>query len=468
MSEKKINTVKSFAVVAVLLACSATKLLAQQPGGAAQQPAPIVSPNAAPMQNPGSSQNPPFGPGGVQPIPQLNPGLGQLPAPPANGINTNFGAPPRMQNPAAMGGPQSLQEILPTQPRKIALDPSVRIKDITYIHGNRVNNLSGQGLVVGLNGTGGRSEQTRRTATNFYLRQGQQLLRADTTNMSAVLVSAKVPAYATKGETILVTVSVADDASSLYGGTLNQTALRGIDDEIYAIAQGPIIGGGLSAQGDAASVSVNHPTVGVCEAILEREIPCENILREGRFLRLVLLNKSYSTVTLIANALNQAFPNSRNEPEHARAVNMGVVEVRVPDAFLKDIPAFISIIGDLRVRPDKPAEVVINQKTGTIIAGAHVKISSVVFASENIVIATNETPVASQPAPFSQGQTAILPRTTLDIYGSGGTYNVLNDGLSVGDLANALNILGVSPNTLINIMTSLRNNGALQAKLTIE
>ena len=132
------------------------------------------------------------------------------------------------------------------------------------------------------------------------------------------------------------------------------------------------------------------------------------------------------------------------------------------------LPAFISMIGDLRVRPDMPARVVINQKTGTIVLGHNVKLSRVLFASENIVIATNEAPVASQPAPFSEGQTAILPRTNIDIVETGGTYNVWREGLTVGDLANALNTLAVSPNTLINILTSLRNQGALQAELIIE
>ncbi|NND98999.1 MAG: flagellar basal body P-ring protein FlgI [Pirellulaceae bacterium] len=341
------------------------------------------------------------------------------------------------------------------------LDPSVRVKDITFVEGDRINHVSGEGLVFGLSGTGGKAEQTILMAANYFLRKGLQIQNVNTKNMSAVLVSGKIPAYARKGETILVTVSVADDATSLRGGTLHQTALRGIDDEIYAIAQGPIVGGGVSAQGDAASVQKNHPTVGVCEAIVEREIGCEQIVRNGR-IRLVLRNKAYSTATQIANALNDVFPY------HARALDSGTVEIAVPRTFQRGLPTFISMIGNLRVRPDTPARVVINQKTGTIVLGHHVKISRVVFASENIVIATNETPVASQPAPFSQGETTVLPRTSVDVVESGGTYNLWRGGLTVGDLANALNTLAVSPNTLINIMTSLRNQGALQAELIIE
>lgn len=131
----------------------------------------------------------------------------------------------------------------------------------------------------------------------------------------------------------------------------------------------------------------------------------------------------------------------------------------IPETFQQNLPPFISMIGELRVRPDLPARVVINQKTGTIVLGHNVKVSRVLFASENIVIATNELPVASQPAPFSEGQTVVLPRTNIDIVETGGSYNVWREGLTVGDLANALNTLAVSPNTLINIFTSLRNQG---------
>lgn len=344
-----------------------------------------------------------------------------------------------------------------------ALPPveTVRVKDITFIEGERNNHVSGEGLVFGLSGTGGRAEQTLIMATNFFLRKGIRTQIPMTTNMSAVLVSGKIPAYARKGETILVSVSVADDAASLRGGTLHQTALRGLDDEIYAIAQGPIIGGGVSAEGAAASIQVNHPTVGVCEAIVEREIGCQHIGRDGR-IRLVLRNKSYATVNEISNALNGVFPN------HANAMDSGTVEVQIPRTFQQKLPAFISMIGNLRVTPDQPARVVINQKTGTIVMGHDVKISRVLFASENIVITTTETPLVSQPAPFSQGQTAVVPRTGLDVFESGGSYNVWRGGLTVGDLANALNTLAVSPNTLIGIMTSLRNQGALQAELVIE
>ncbi|QDV44135.1 Flagellar P-ring protein precursor [Stieleria neptunia] len=340
-------------------------------------------------------------------------------------------------------------------------DPSVRIKDIAFVEGDRVNHVSGEGLVFGLSGTGGKSQQTRQMLTNYYLRRGVRVGQVDTKNISAVMVSGKIPAYARPGETILVTVSVADDASSLRGGTLNQTALRGIDDEIYAIAQGAIIGGGISAEGAGANVQKNHPTVGVCEAIVERAVPCGRIVNNGS-LRLVLRNKSYSTATAIGNALNRIFPG------RARALDSGTVQVFIPSTFANSVTEFISTIGNLRVEPDTPARVVINQKTGSIVLGHNVKIAPVLFASENIVIATTETPIASQPNPLAGGDTVVLPRTGIDLFESGGRYNVLPGGMTVGDLATALNSLAVSPTTLISIMTTLRNQGALKAELVIE
>ena len=339
---------------------------------------------------------------------------------------------------------------------------SVRIKDITSIAGDRSNNVEGNGLVLGLAGTGGRSEVTLDMARNFYSRNGNRIENIIITqNMCAVFVQGKIPAYARKGEKILIDVAVADDASSLRGGILKSTELRGIDNEIYAIASGPIIGGGVSAGGAAASVQKNHPTAGKVEAVIEREICGEATMNNGR-IRLILQNKDYATATYIANVINTIFSNS------SMALDSGTVEVNVPRSFYRKLPVFISMIGELRVRPDTKARVIINQKTGTILMGQNVRLSRVLFASENIIISTTENPIASQPAPFSDGQTAILPRTSVDVFESGGSYNLWQDGITVGELANALNTLAVSPLAMIDIFTSLRNQGALQAELIIE
>jgi flagellar P-ring protein precursor FlgI len=344
---------------------------------------------------------------------------------------------------------------------RFPIDRSSRIKDITLIAGDRNNHTSGNGLVFGLSGTGGTSDLTLEMARNYFARDGLRLDNLNTQNLSSVLVSGKIPPYARKGETIIVNVAVADDASSLRGGYLHRTALRGLDNEIYAIAQGPIVGGGVSAGGAAASVQKNHPTAGTCEAIIEREICSEMVLQNSR-IRLVLQNKDYSTATQIANAINEVFPQT------TRALDAGTVELMVPRSFHYKLPAFISMVGELRVRPDMKARVIINQKTGTILMGQNVRLSRVLFASENIVISTTESPIVSQPAPLSDGQTVVLPRTNVDVFESGGSYNVWQDSITVGELADALNSLAVSPLAMINIFTSLRNQGALQAELVIE
>ncbi len=333
--------------------------------------------------------------------------------------------------------------------------------DITIPEGDRDNVVSGTGLVVGLSQTGGRAEQTQIMAQNYFLRNGIATNSPETRSMSAVIVRGTIPAYARKGETIQVTVAVADDSTSLRGGHLIRTTLKGYDGQVYAIADGPIIGGGISAGGAAANVQRDHPTVGVCSAIVEKEICCTGAAKKSS-LRLVLRNKDYSTAVSISNAINLIFPNA------ARALDSGTVDVNVPYNYQEKFPDFISIVGKLRARVYQRARVVVNQKTGTIVMGQNVRILDVVFANESLIISTAETPIASQPAPFSNGQTRVLPRTSVDVVETGGNYNSLIGGTTVGELGRALNSLGVSPNLMIAVFTSLRNQGALQAELVIE
>ena len=179
-------------------------------------------------------------------------------------------------------------------------------------------------------------------------------------------------------------------------------------------------------------------------------------------MRLVLRNKDYSTAVSISNAINLIFPNA------ARALDSGTVDVNVPYNYQEKFPDFISIVGKLRARVYQRARVVVNQKTGTIVMGQNVRILDVVFANESLIISTAETPIASQPAPFSNGQTRVLPRTSVDVVETGGNYNSLIGGTTVRELGRALNSLGVSPNLMIAVFTSLRNQGALQAELVIE
>ncbi|MEM9410767.1 MAG: flagellar basal body P-ring protein FlgI [Planctomycetota bacterium] len=376
-------------------------------------------------------------------------------------------------------GAQQLEPIQPladqtTSPNQGALPPpsiprflpsyqlDYRIRDITFPDGDRENEISGIGLVVGLSQTGGRAAQTQVMAQNFYQRNGLNLEDGpETRAMSSVWVRASVPPYARKGEKIQVTVSVMDDATSLRGGTLIQTPLKGIDGKIYAIAQGSVLGGGVAAGGAAANVQRDHPTVGVCTAILEQEICTEPPDQQNK-LRLILRNKEYTTAVSIANTLNSVFPNT------AMALDHGAVEILIPPTFRNKRPSFIAAIGNLRVKVDPTAKVVINQKTGTIVMGQNVRIAPVTVANGSLVISTTETPVVSQPAPLSDGQTVVLPRTDLSVTESGGPYTPLGGTATVGDLGRALNELGFTPNMMIEMFSSLKSQGALQAELIIE
>jgi flagellar P-ring protein precursor FlgI len=336
-----------------------------------------------------------------------------------------------------------------------------RIKDITFVDGDRDNRVDGIGLVTGLSATGGRAAQTRIMAQNFLLRKGVSVQTPETRSMSAVLVNGAIPPYGRQGEKFQVSVSVMDDATSLRGGTLTRTPLRGLDGQIYAFAEGQVLGGGVAAGGQAANVQRDHPTVGVCTAIIEREI-CADQMTCQNALRLVLRNKDYSTAVSIANALNDIFPGS------SRAVDSGAVALVVPYVYHGKLPELIATIGSLAVRVDPPARVVINQKTGTIIMGQHVRLSPVVFAKGSLVIATAESPVASQPLPFSKGETVVLPRSDVDVRETGGPYSSLGGGATVGELGRALNELGFTPNMMIEMFSSLQRIGALQAELIIE
>ena len=369
---------------------------------------------------------------------------------------------------------QQLEEILPApvgpafgpEPPPPAVNGRLgeafyRIKDITYPDGDRDNYVNGISLVVGLSQSGGRAEQTRIMAENYFQRNGIQVTGAETRAMSAVQVTGIIPPYAKKGERIQVTVSVVDDATSIRGGVLIKTPLRGLDGQIYAIAEGQILGGGVAAGGAAANVQRDHPTVGVCNAIVEREI-CADFPTSTDRIRLILRNKENSTAVSIANVLNSVFPNT------SRAIDHGTVEVLMPQTFLNRRPDFLSVIGKLAVPVDPRAKVIINQKTGTIILGQNVRISPVVFAKGSLVISTAETPVASQPAPLSQGETVVLPRTELSVVESGGPYSTLGGGTTVGDLGRALNELGFTPNLMIEMFSSLQKAGVLQAELIIE
>ena len=348
---------------------------------------------------------------------------------------------------------------------------SVRIKDITEFEGARSNQLVGVGLVVGLDGTGSRSLSTQQVAVDMLQKMeiGAKIfqdLPSDnvfrSANISLCTVTAEIGPFARRGSRIDVTVSVFDDAKSLQGGTLILTPLRGADGEVYAVAQGPLAVGGFSFSGKAASVQKNHPTVGRIPngATIEKEAHGE-IVCDG-FLRLLLHQPDYETARSIIQTINEKFPHS------AVAIDAGTVQVALPKDRLMNPTVFANDLGLLEVSPDTSARVVINERTGTIVAGEQVKLSRVAISHGNLAITKIEEPQVSQPNPFSDGKTVVVPRTQVGVTEQGGAVRVIEKTITVGELARALNALGVSPRDLISIFQTLKTAGALHADLVIE
>jgi flagellar P-ring protein precursor FlgI len=347
---------------------------------------------------------------------------------------------------------------------------AVRIKDITELEGARANQLYGLGLVVGLNGTGGKSTFTRRVAVDLFQKlnvtaRTASQVQAESVyiggNSAVVMVTAEIGPFARKGSKIDVIVSVADDATSLQGGTLLPTPLRGFDGEAYAVAAGPVSIGGFSISGAAATAVKNHPTVGRVPggAFVEREAR-GTILCHGQ-IHLLLREPDYVTARAIARAVNEKFPKA------AETLDAGTVEVTVPANRLDDLVGFVGDIGLMEVVPDAPARVVINERTGTVVAGENVKVSTTGITHGNLGIVRTEDAAVAQPAPLSPGVTTVVPQTNLAVTEQTGQMRVVERAVTVAELAKALNALGVSPRDLIAIFQALKQAGALHAELVI-
>ncbi len=346
----------------------------------------------------------------------------------------------------------------------------VRIKDITHVQGDRDNQLVGLGLVSGLNGTGGESPVTRQFALNLEQRLGlrsdpgtRARLDFDTTrktdNLSVVVVTANLPAFAREGSEIDVTVAAYDDASSLQGGILVRTPLYGVDGEVYAVASGPVSVGGFSFSGEAGSVQQNHPTSGriVFGATIEKET-CTPIELNGH-VRLVLKSPDFETARRIVEVINAISVGA------ARVIDPSTIETTIPTDYLGKTSDWIGRIGSLEVEPDVPARVIINERTGTVVIGENVRLSRVLITHSNLTVITVETPQVSQPAPFSEGETVVVPRTDIDVVEDGIAVTEVEPNVTVADLAFALNTLGVAPRDLSSIFQQLKESGALHADL---
>lgn len=349
----------------------------------------------------------------------------------------------------------------------------VRVKDITRVEGERTNVLVGLGLVTGLQGTGGKNPLTREFVLNlaqrFGIRSEPDLiakLRNDTSeksdNTSVVVVTASIKTGEIKGNRIDVTVSTLDDAKSLNGGILLPTPLLAVDGQVYALASGAIGTSAFSFAGEAASVQKNHPTTALIPggATVEKETVTARGL-EGR-IRILLLNADYETARRIAAASNQKMPGL------AEVLDSGTVLLTKPEQWQGDIRDLAADVQQLLVVPDFPAKVVINERTGTIVIGHNVRISRVAVTHGSLAISTGETPEVSQPAPFSNGETTVVPRTQVDVVEEKNPIMVIEEPTTVADLVQALNALGVSPRDLSSIFQTMKSVGALQADLELK
>ncbi|MGF1455550.1 MAG: flagellar basal body P-ring protein FlgI [Alphaproteobacteria bacterium] len=344
-----------------------------------------------------------------------------------------------------------------------------RIKDLADFEGMRTNHLIGYGLVVGLDGTGDslRNSPFTRQSLESVLEQlgvntrGQNI---NTRNTAAVLVTAQLPAFAAQGTRIDVTISTLGDSSNLLGGQLLVTPLRGADGEIYAVAQGAVTVGGFSVSGEATSVKSNVTTSGRISngAIVEREIQYE--LKTQRSLRISLRNPDFTTARRMGKAIND-FLGQRA----AVAEDPSNVRLTLPDSYQGDMVALITDIEQLTVTPDLMARVVINEQSGTIVMSDSVRVSTVAIAQGNLTIRVTESPQVSQPGPFSEGQTEIVPRTSIDIDTSADKkLTVLKTEVTLQSLVDGLNALGIGPRDMMEILQSIKQAGALHADLVVQ
>jgi flagellar P-ring protein FlgI len=345
-----------------------------------------------------------------------------------------------------------------------------RIKDIVEIQGIRSNPLSGIGLVVGLAGSGDKALLSRQMLTNVLRDAGLVLSPTDLTggNVAVVMVTTELGPFDREGMRIDVDVSSLGDAESLQGAMLLATPLRGLDGQVYAIAQGGVSIGGWSATGNQATLSKNHPTVGRIPdgAIVERSELATFIEQAAglRYLTLTLRNGDFTTAQRISDAINKV------HPDISVVLDAGAVRVGVPlEVTAAGIVPFIDEITLKEVTVDMPATVVINERTGTIVVGENVGISSVAIAQGSLVVKVKESAQASQPTtPFTEGATTeVIPDTSLDVQEQNAYLIPMEKAVTVSELAKTLNAIGASPRDLVAIFNALKKAGALQAKLVL-
>ena len=363
-----------------------------------------------------------------------------------------------------------------------------RIKDIASIKGIRPNQLFGYGLVIGLDGSGDKAgtDFTIQSLVNMLEKMGIRVSAQDVKvkNVAAVMVNATLPPFARIGKKIDVIVSSIGDAKTLQGGTLLLTHLKGVDGKIYALAQGPISVGGFRIGGAAGGgVGKNHPTVGRISggATVEREIPLS--LKDRAELTIILNNPDFTTAIRVANSIN-----SEMGENIAKAIDSGTLTIKILGSFQDSVVPLLARVENLEVIPDSLAKVIVNERTGTIVIGENVRVSTVAVAHGNLSIQIKETREVSQPLPFAPrppregatpteteggvivapgGATVVTPESDVTVEEEKNRLLLVPEGRTIGDLVRALNAIGVTPRDLITILQAMKVAGALQGKLEI-
>lgn len=343
-----------------------------------------------------------------------------------------------------------------------------RVKDLASIEGVRQNQLVGYGIVVGLNGTGDTLNNipfTKQSLQAMLERLGVNTRGATmrTQNLAAVMVTASLPPFAAQGTRIDVTVSSLGDAKSLQGGTLLVTPLLGADGEVYALAQGSVAIAGFAAEGDAAKITRGVPTNGRISngANIEREIAFK--LNDARSLRLSLRNPDFTTSKRIAAAINDFMGSDTAEP-----TDPATVTIQIPARYNGNMIRLITEVEQLKVEPDQTARVVVDERSGIIVMGRDVRVSTVAIAQGNLTVTITEQPQVSQPNPLSNGQTVVVPRTGVKVdTGDGNKLALVKEGVTLRELVDGLNALGVGPRDLISILQAIKAAGALQADIEV-
>ncbi len=341
------------------------------------------------------------------------------------------------------------------------LHPKVRIKDIVEVEGARSNQLTGIGLVMGLPGTGDNSAMAQQMIRNMMRNFGVTLdaRSARTRNIAVVSLTATLPPYSRPGQNIDVSVNAMGNASSLQGGTLMQSPLKAADGKVYAVAQGPVLVGGFNVDGSSASRSKNIPTAGRIPggAIVERDVPMDYAL--GGQVALLLRDPDFTTAQRIADAVNRKFGAV------AAPVDAGRVVINLPGQYMAAPTAFLANMEKLEIDPDTAARVAVNERTGTVVMGGNVRISSCAVAHGNLTVSIREDPNVVQPAAFGAGDTAVERRSDITVDEDGTSLIAMPSTTTVRDLVRVLNSVGATPRDVIEILQAINQAGALHGQL---